>query len=64
MMNALWRHAGMSGRLSARIKAELREQMVLILHPSPWRLRWLGLFTLVGHPLFGWIWGHWLPKLL
>lgn len=50
-------------RLAARIKAELlQEQLALILHPSPWRLRWLGLFTLVGHPLFGWIWGRWLPQ--
>ncbi len=62
MIHGVWRHASLSGRLSARIKAELQEQMVLILHPSPWRLRWLGLFTLVGHPLFGWIWGHWLPQ--
>lgn len=47
----------------ARIRAELlQEQLVLILHPSRWRLRWLGLFTLVGHPLFGWIWGQWLPQ--
>jgi two-component system CAI-1 autoinducer sensor kinase/phosphatase CqsS len=46
-----------------RIRAELlQEQLVLILHPSRWRLRWLGLFTLVGHPLFGWIWGQWLPQ--
>jgi two-component system CAI-1 autoinducer sensor kinase/phosphatase CqsS len=62
MISAVWRYSGLSGRLSARIRAELQEQMVLILHPSPWRLRWLGLFTLVGHPLFGWIWGHWLPQ--
>ncbi|MDP3606290.1 MAG: sensor histidine kinase [Polaromonas sp.] len=62
MIAAAWRYTGLSGRLSARVRAELQEQMVLILHPSPWRLRWLGLFTLVGHPLFGWIWGHWLPQ--
>ena len=36
--------------------------VVPILHPSPWRLRWLGAFTLVGHPLFFWIWGHWLVQ--
>jgi two-component system, CAI-1 autoinducer sensor kinase/phosphatase CqsS len=36
--------------------------LVPILHPSPWRLRWLGAFTLVGHPLFWWIWGHWLVQ--
>ena len=27
-----------------------------ILHPSPWRLRLLGLGLLLGHPLFGWVW--------
>lgn len=27
-----------------------------ILHPSPWRLRLLGLGTMLGQPLFGWIW--------
>ena len=33
-----------------------------ILHPSTWRLRWLGLLTLTGHPLFYWIWSSWLPQ--
>ena len=33
-----------------------------ILHPSPWRLRLLGLTLLVGNPLFGWIWSRWLPQ--
>jgi two-component system CAI-1 autoinducer sensor kinase/phosphatase CqsS len=62
-IRALWGRPGMGGRLRARIKAELfQEQLDLILHPSRWRLRWLGLFTVVGHPLFGWIWGHWLPQ--
>lgn len=50
-------------RMLARIRMELfQEQLVPILHPSPWRLRWLGIFTLVGHPLFWWIWGHWLAQ--
>jgi two-component system, CAI-1 autoinducer sensor kinase/phosphatase CqsS len=40
----------------------LSGSVVPILHPSPWRLRWLGAFTLVGHPLFWWIWGHWLVQ--
>lgn len=62
-IRALWGQPGMVGRLRARIKAELfQEQLDLILHPSRWRLRWLGLFTVVGHPLFGWIWGRWLPQ--
>ncbi len=32
------------------------------LHPSPWRLRLLGLTALVGQPLFGWIWSQWLVQ--
>lgn len=40
----------------------LSGSVVPILHPSPWRLRWLGAFTLIGHPLFFWIWGHWLVQ--
>ena len=31
-----------------------------ILHPSPWRLRLIGLSLLLGNPLFGWIWSSWL----
>lgn len=62
-VRTLWNFPGAWGRLLSRIRAELfHEQLVPILHPSPWRLRWLGIFTLVGHPLFGWIWGHWLPQ--
>ncbi|MDP3710082.1 MAG: HAMP domain-containing sensor histidine kinase [Polaromonas sp.] len=33
-----------------------------ILHPSPWRLRWLGLSIFLGHALYGWIWSAWLPQ--
>lgn len=33
-----------------------------ILHPSPWRLRLLGLSLLLGNPLFGWIWSSWLVQ--
>ncbi|MBN9410361.1 MAG: HAMP domain-containing histidine kinase [Burkholderiales bacterium] len=25
-------------------------------------MRWIGLFSLLGHPLFGWIWTVWLPQ--
>jgi len=64
VIHMLWSSPGAWARMwCARIRAELlQEQLVLILHPSRWRLRWLGLFTLVGHPLFGWIWGQWLPQ--
>lgn len=33
-----------------------------ILHASAWRLRWIGFFSLIGHPLFWWIWAVWLPQ--
>lgn len=33
-----------------------------ILHPSLFRLKWLGVFTLLGHPLFYWIWHDWMPQ--
>ncbi len=63
LIHSMWRFTGMWNRALARIRAELfEEQLVAILHPSPGRLRWLGMFTLVGHPLFGWIWGHWLRQ--
>jgi|GEM_PF-229518 len=33
-----------------------------ILHPSSKRIFWLGLFTLIGHPIFFWLWGYVLPQ--
>ncbi|MEY4910999.1 MAG: hypothetical protein RL761_662 [Pseudomonadota bacterium] len=33
-----------------------------ILHPSVWRLRWVGLFSLVGYPIFWWIWSYLQPQ--
>lgn len=33
-----------------------------MLHASQWRLAWAGLFTLVGNPLFGWIWSRVQPQ--
>jgi two-component system CAI-1 autoinducer sensor kinase/phosphatase CqsS len=33
-----------------------------ILHPSPWRLRLLGLALSGGNPLFYWIWSSWLKQ--
>ena len=33
-----------------------------ILHPSHWRIRALGVCTLLGHPLFYVIWAFWLPQ--
>jgi two-component system CAI-1 autoinducer sensor kinase/phosphatase CqsS len=33
-----------------------------VLHPSPLRMKGLGLFTLIGHPLFYCMWAIWLPQ--
>ncbi|CDS53543.1 periplasmic sensor signal transduction histidine kinase [Polaromonas sp. CG9_12] len=33
-----------------------------ILHGSPWRMRLLGLASVLGQPLFGWIWSSWLAQ--
>jgi signal transduction histidine kinase len=33
-----------------------------ILHPSQWRIRALGVTTMVGHPLFYLLWAYWLPQ--
>jgi two-component system CAI-1 autoinducer sensor kinase/phosphatase CqsS len=36
--------------------------LVPVLHTSPLRMKGLGLFTLVGHPLFWFVWAVWLPQ--
>ena len=36
--------------------------LIAVLHPSPLRMRGLGLFTLAGHPLFYFVWAIWLPQ--
>jgi two-component system CAI-1 autoinducer sensor kinase/phosphatase CqsS len=46
---------------------QLREEVLnapleSILHPSVLRLKYLGAFSLIGHPLFYWIWSAWLPQ--
>lgn len=33
-----------------------------ILHPSSYRLIWIGIFTLMGHAIFGWIWAVAIPQ--
>ena len=33
-----------------------------VLHPTPSRLKWLGIFTLLGHPLFWYIWSTLSPQ--
>ncbi len=51
-----------SGRAGRATLAWLREPLTPILHPSPWRLRILGLALAIGHPLFGWVWSVWVPQ--
>ena len=36
--------------------------LVPVLHPSPLRMKGLGLFTIFGHPLFWFVWAVWLPQ--
>ena len=43
-------------------KEVLTAPLIAVLHPSPLRMRGLGLFTLAGHPLFYIVWGIWLPQ--
>ena len=33
-----------------------------ILHPSPWRLKWLGILLFLGHPFFGYVWTELYPQ--
>lgn len=40
----------------------VKAPLVPVLHPSPLRMKGLGLFTLVGHPLFWFAWTLWLPQ--
>lgn len=46
----------------ARWATLLQTPIESILHPSPRRLKLLGAFTLIGHPLFYWIWHDLLPQ--
>jgi two-component system CAI-1 autoinducer sensor kinase/phosphatase CqsS len=50
-----------------RVSRWLREEVVTsplvpVLHPSPLRMKGLGLFTLFGHPLFWFVWAVWIPQ--
>jgi two-component system, CAI-1 autoinducer sensor kinase/phosphatase CqsS len=44
------------------VQEVLEAPLVAVLHPSPLRVKGLGLFTVAGHPLFWWIWSEWLPQ--
>jgi two-component system, CAI-1 autoinducer sensor kinase/phosphatase CqsS len=46
-----------------RLREEVLDpDMETILHLSPKRLKWLGIFTLIGHPVFWYIWAVLLPQ--
>jgi two-component system, CAI-1 autoinducer sensor kinase/phosphatase CqsS len=45
------------------LKEEVLEApLVPVLHPSPLRMKGLGLFTLFGHPLFWFVWAVLIPQ--
>jgi two-component system, CAI-1 autoinducer sensor kinase/phosphatase CqsS len=46
-----------------RLREEILDPDIeTILHLSPKRLKWLGIFTLIGHPVFWYIWAVLLPQ--
>lgn len=53
----------MSLRLRQRTSDEVLQSLVEpILHPSQWRIRALGITTMLGHPAFFALWTVWLPQ--
>jgi signal transduction histidine kinase len=57
----------MLGSMSHRVRfwtsKEVMQPLVEpVLHPSPWRVRAIGMSTMVGHPLFYVLWGVLLPQ--
>lgn len=50
-------------RVSGWLKEEVvTSPLVPVLHPSPLRMKGLGLFTLFGNPLFWFVWAVWIPQ--
>ncbi|MDI3509958.1 MAG: two-component system, autoinducer sensor kinase/phosphatase CqsS [Betaproteobacteria bacterium] len=61
-LDRLWLH-GAPGRWWRRFQEEVvHAPLEPILHPSSFRLALIGLFTLLGHLMFGIIWSVWLPQ--
>jgi two-component system CAI-1 autoinducer sensor kinase/phosphatase CqsS len=55
------------GSVWSRVARWLREEVITsplvpVLHPTPLRIKGLGLFTVIGHPLFWWVWAVLLPQ--
>jgi signal transduction histidine kinase len=44
------------------LKSSFAEPLEPILHPSVWRMRWIGSFYFLGNFIFWWIWSYWLPQ--
>lgn len=50
-------------RLRQKASDEVLQSLVEpILHPSQWRIRALGVTTMLGHPIFYLMWALWLPQ--
>jgi len=50
-------------RVRSWVSTEAKQALVEpILHPSTWRIRALGFSTLLGHPLFWFVWSQLLPQ--
>ncbi len=62
MLN-IWRFITDSWRTTCKVVKEEVWSAPLepILHESPLRLRFLGAYTVIGHPIFYWLWSHSLP---
>ncbi len=62
VLDRLWLY-GATARWWRRFQEEVvQAPLEPILHPSTYRLVWIGIFTCTGHLLFGAIWLLWLPQ--
>jgi two-component system CAI-1 autoinducer sensor kinase/phosphatase CqsS len=57
----------MLGSMSHRLrywtsKEVIQPLMEPVLHPSPWRIRAIGMSMMLGHPMFYLVWALWLPQ--
>lgn len=67
LWHALQNRLPRTARGLAWLRREIVSGVVLaplepVLHASQWRMAWAGLFTLIGNPLFGWIWTRVEPQ--
>ncbi len=45
------------------LRQVLRQPIEPILHPSVWRVRWLGIFIVFGHFAYGLLWSYGYPQI-